>query len=156
MHTDARKYTERQKKLITSSECHSLKSKASKWIIFGHKLNLSLISTSKKTKVYFNQRGDKCDEIARGQFSKITETACLSAGLGVRSRQKPVRRLRNPPLKIEWIAIECSEYIRLPPWSSLRARSVSSFYDFRKITCRDLTSFFSFLPRENLVFFWYS
>ena len=22
--------------------------------------------------------GDKCDEIARGQFSKITETACLS------------------------------------------------------------------------------
>ena len=31
-----------------------------------------------KTKVYFNQRGDKCDEIARGQFSKITETACLS------------------------------------------------------------------------------
>ena len=29
-------------------------------------VNLSLISTSKKTKVYFNQRGDKCDEIARG------------------------------------------------------------------------------------------
>ena len=42
------------------------------------KVILSLISTSKKTKVYFNQRGDKCDEIARGQFSKITETACLS------------------------------------------------------------------------------
>ena len=42
-------------------------------------INLSLISTSKKTKVYFNQRGDKlCNEIARGQFSKITETACLS------------------------------------------------------------------------------
>ena len=31
-------YTERQKKLITSSECHSLKSKASTWIIFGHRL----------------------------------------------------------------------------------------------------------------------
>ena len=28
--------------------------------------------------MYFNQRGDKCDEIARGQLSKITETACLS------------------------------------------------------------------------------
>ena len=31
-------YTERQEKLITSSEWHSLKSKASTWIIFGHKL----------------------------------------------------------------------------------------------------------------------
>ena len=25
----------------------------------------------------FNHRGDKCDEIARGQYKKITETACL-------------------------------------------------------------------------------
>ena len=32
------KYTERQKKLITSLECHPLKSKASTWIIFGHRL----------------------------------------------------------------------------------------------------------------------
>ena len=40
--------------------------------------NLSLISTCKKAKVYFSQRGDKWDEIARGQFSKITETARLS------------------------------------------------------------------------------
>ena len=31
-------YTERQKKLITSLECHPLKSKASTWIIFGHRL----------------------------------------------------------------------------------------------------------------------
>ena len=31
-------YTERQKKFITSSECHSRKSKASTWIIFGHRL----------------------------------------------------------------------------------------------------------------------
>ena len=64
------KYTERQKKLITS-EWHSLKSTASNWLI-------SLISTSKKTKVYFNPRGDKCNEIARGQVLKITEIACLS------------------------------------------------------------------------------
>ena len=33
---------------------------------------------TQKTKVYFNQRGDKCDEIAGGKFSKITEFACLS------------------------------------------------------------------------------
>ena len=32
------------------------------------------------------------------------------------------------------------------------ARSVSSFCDFRKMTFCDLTAFFSFLKRENLVF----
>ena len=36
------------------------------------------LSTSKKTKVYLNQRGDTREEIARGQISKIAETACLS------------------------------------------------------------------------------
>ena len=36
----------------------------------------------------------------------------LPFGLGVRSRQKPVRRLRNPPLKLNVLN-------RLPPWSSL-------------------------------------
>ena len=50
-------YIERQKKHITSSEWHSLKSTASTWFIFGHRLG--------KFKVYFNQRGDKCDEIAK-------------------------------------------------------------------------------------------
>ena len=33
-----RMYTEHQKKLITSSEWHSLKSTESKWFIFGHRL----------------------------------------------------------------------------------------------------------------------
>ena len=33
-------YTEHQKKLITSSERHSLKSKALKWIIIGHRLKI--------------------------------------------------------------------------------------------------------------------
>ena len=65
-------YTERQKKLITSLECHPLKSKASIWIIFGHRLGKFILNKhiAKKTKVYFNHRGDKCDEIARGRFSK--------------------------------------------------------------------------------------
>ena len=72
--------TERQKKLITSSEWHSLKSTASKWFIFGHRLGKFILNKHNhlEKKVYFNQRGDKCDEIARGQFSKITEIACLS------------------------------------------------------------------------------
>ena len=33
-----------------------------------------------KTKVYFSQRGDKWDEIARGQFKKITELLTSRAG----------------------------------------------------------------------------
>ena len=37
-------YTERQKKLITSSECHSLKSKASTWIMFGHRLDKFILN----------------------------------------------------------------------------------------------------------------
>ena len=37
-------YTERQKKLITSSEWHSLKSTASKWFIFGHRLGKFIIN----------------------------------------------------------------------------------------------------------------
>ena len=36
-------YTEHQKKHITSSERHSLKSKASKWIIFGHRLAIVIL-----------------------------------------------------------------------------------------------------------------
>ena len=36
------------------------------------------------------------------------------------------------------------------------ARSTSSFCDFRKMAFRDLNTFFSFLTRENLVFFRYS
>ena len=38
------KYTERQKKLITSSECRSLNSKASTWIIFGHGLGKFILN----------------------------------------------------------------------------------------------------------------
>ena len=66
------------------------------------KVNLCLISKSKKTKVYFNQRGDKCDEITRGKFSKITETACLP-GWEFEADKSWYWNW------IEWIAIECSE-----------------------------------------------
>ena len=102
-------YTERQKKLITSLECHPLKSKASIWIIFGHRLGKFILykHIAKNKSLPHNHRGDKCDEIARGQFSK-NHRNCLPLELGARSRQKPVRRLRNAPLKFR-IAIECSE-----------------------------------------------
>ena len=44
LHTCVYIYTERQKKLITSSECHSLKSKASTWIIFRHRLGIFILN----------------------------------------------------------------------------------------------------------------
>ena len=37
-------YTERQKKLITSLKCYPLKSKASTWIIFGHRLGKYILN----------------------------------------------------------------------------------------------------------------
>ena len=145
-----RSYTERQKKLITSSEWHSLKSTASKWFISGHRLGKVILNKHiLKIKVYFNQRGDKCDEIARGQFSKITEIACLS-GWEFEADNSPygvyVARHWNL-MNSYWMF-----------WiGRLRgARWMSSFCDFRKMTFRALTEFSSFLKRENLVFFRYS
>ena len=41
---------------------------------------------------------------------------------------------------------------RPPPWSSLRARSVSSFCDFRIMTFRDQTVFLLFEVRISCVF----
>ena len=66
-------YTERQKKFITSSECHSLKSTASKWFLFGHRLG-----KFKKQKFTSIKEEMNAMKSQRGQFSKITETACLS------------------------------------------------------------------------------
>ena len=72
----------------------------------GHRLGkFILISTSKKTTVYFNQKGDKCGEIARGQFSKITETASLSGW----EFEADKSRYGVYVTRHEWIAIECSE-----------------------------------------------
>ena len=136
-------YTERQKKLITSLEWHSLKSTASKWFIFGHWL--CKLSISKKTKVYFNHRGDKCDEIARGKFSKITETACL-LGWEFEANKSRYRCLRNPPLKLNVLN-------RPPPWSSLGEQ----FLKFSKnyLSCF-IRTFLLHDTRKSCVFFRYS
>ena len=95
-------YTERQKKLITSSERHSLKSTASELIIFGHRLaihvvilikhiykNKSLLE-SKRRKIWWNRK--------RSIFKNHRNCSPLESG--VCRRQKPVRWLYNPPLKL--------------------------------------------------------
>ena len=62
--------TERQKKLITSSERHSLKSKALKWIIIGHRLAIVLLTKhiSKIKRVIESKESKIIGEIARGSF----------------------------------------------------------------------------------------
>ena len=104
-----------------------------------------MISTSKNTKVYFNQRGDKCDEIARGQFSKITETACLSGWEfeADKSRYGVYKTHHWKWMNSYWIFwIGC-----------LRGALVSSFCDFRNMAFRDLTAFsLIFDTRKSCVF----
>ena len=144
--------TEHQKKLITSSERHSLIkviSKAFKCLIIGHRLAILVLTKHISTNVWLSINGVKCSEIERGQFSKITETACLS-GWEFEADNSPygVYATRHwnwvNSYWMFWIGRLCG------------ARSVSSFCDFQKITFRDLTAFSSFLMQENLMFFRYS
>ena len=73
-------YTERQKKLITSSELYSLNPQSIKithnWAQISY--DTSYQGYLKKKKVWLRKNGVKCSEIARGQFSKITQTVRLS------------------------------------------------------------------------------
>ena len=74
-------------------------------------------------------------------FQKSQKLLASRAG----SSKQTIARMAftQPAIEIEWIG-------------RLRgARLVSNFCDFRKITF-DLTTFISFLMRENLVFFRYS
>ena len=71
-------YTEHQKKLITSSERHSLKSDASKCSSNHIWTQISYNCPCQKKKVSSSHKGDKCEENARGQFKKITKIVRLS------------------------------------------------------------------------------
>ena len=100
-----------QKKLrpITSSDWHSLKSKALKRLKIGHRLPivLHILSTSQKKKnVCLSQERVKCSEIARGNLKKNHKN-CSPPWHGVRQGQKSVRLLnllnRQPFLELaQW------------------------------------------------------
>ena len=81
------KYTERQNKLITSSEWHSLKSKASTWIIFGHRLGKFVLNKHmfKKSLLQSRRRFIRWNR-KRSNFKNHRN--CSPLGRGVRSRQK--------------------------------------------------------------------
>ena len=143
-----RSYTERQKKLISSSERHSLKSTPSKLIIFGHRLAIVILIKLIKhiyLKNIYNKlawvKKDKFGEIASGQFSNITETARLSAwefGADKSRYGGYITRLWNQMNNYWLFWIGC-----------LRG----AFCDFRKITFCDFTAIFSFITQANLCLF---
>ena len=140
-------YTERQKKLITSSERHSLKSKASEWIIFGHSLAIVLLTKHiSKTNVWLSQKGVNWGEIARGHFSKITDTARLPATeLGTDKSQYGGYITRH----WNWMNSYWMFWIGGLSWRF----SVSSFCDFWEMTICDFIAFFSFLAKATLWIF---
>ena len=127
--------------LVTFTEIHCIKIK----FIFGHRLGKFILNKN----MYLKTQKFKCDEIARGKFSTITESACLAGWkLEADNSLYGVYATRH----WNWMNSYWMFWIGL-----LReARSVSSFCECRKIIFCDLTTFFSFLMRENLVFFRYS
>ena len=88
----------------------------------------------------------KCGEIARGCFSKITETARL---LGWEFAADKSRYSGYITLHWNWI----NSYWMLWIGCLRGAHSVSSFCDFRKINLYDFRAFFSSLTQANLCFF---
>ena len=86
----------------------------------------------------------------RSIFSKITETACFSGWEFEADKSRYgvyVTRHWNwiTSFWMFWIGCLCGAHSEL--------RSVSSFCNFRNMTFHDITTFFSFLKRENIVFF---
>ena len=70
----------------------------------------------------------------------------LASRAGSSKQTKASTALCNPPLKLN--------VLNRPPPQSLLGEQFLQFS--KKITFRDLTAIFSFLARENLVFFRYS
>ena len=95
-------YTERQKKLITSSGRRSLKSTASKLIIFGHKEALILLNKNirKKQDILASKRR-KYGLITKGNFSKIAETAHRASSVRA-PRKRPIHKIQKLFIQFQW------------------------------------------------------
>ena len=83
------KYTQRQKKLITSLECHPLKSRASTWILFGHRLgkfilNKHIAKKEKFTLIIEEINAMKLQEVNFQKSSKL-----LASRAGSSKQTKP-------------------------------------------------------------------
>ena len=95
-----KKKKKKKKKNITSLECRPLKSNASTSIIFWHRLGKVILNKHIRKKQKFTPIIEEINVMKSQEVNFQNHRNCLPLGLGVRSRQKPLRRLRNPPLKL--------------------------------------------------------
>ena len=94
-----------------------------------------------KNKRLFLPKRRKCDEIAKGHFSKSTETARWELP---RKAAYSEHSISKAGYVIAVLAIVRTE---------LGAREVSSFCDFWKMTSCECTLFYSFSTQGNVIFF---
>ena len=95
------------KRNITSSEWHSLKSKASKLIIFGHRLAIVILSTCTKQLFAWVKKDKMRWNYKRSVFKNSQKL--LPSQAGSLPQTKAGMAVTYPTTEIEWIAIECSE-----------------------------------------------
>ena len=109
-------YTEHQKKFITSSERHSLKSKASKWIIFGHSYKLVILIKYIKKKRFAWIKNEK-NAVKSQEVSFQKSQKLLASWAGSSLQTKPIRRSHNPHWN--WMNSYWNVLHKLALWSSL-------------------------------------
>ena len=136
-----------EKETYHSLERHSLKSTASKLIMYlgTDKLLYSLWSTTAKAKSCLSQKGEKCSEIAK-YISPWNHRECSLSTSMKNSLFRTINRysfnfhggLWNHPT-----SFVCGIH---------RAGNTSSFCDFWKITFSIFTAFFSFLAQASRCF----
>ena len=140
-------YTKRQKKLFTSSERHSLKFKASKWIIFGHTLAIVLLTK--------HISKGKC--LVESKRSKMGWNRMRLLLKNHRSCSSPRHEARTDKSKYggyitchwNWMNSYWMFWIGGLSWRF----SASSFCDFWKLTFCDLIAFFSFFGKIKPLIF---
>ena len=88
------------------------------------------------------QKGEKC-EIAKGHFSKITETAHRESSTEAASSEHSIA---IHSISMAGYVTVILAFVR----AALSAREASSFCDFWKMTSYNFTAFYSFLTKANI------
>ena len=131
----------KRKKLITSSEQHSLQSTASKLIIFRH------ISYSSPYEAHLQDWN-----VA---FAKKEKNVMKSQKITLKKSQKPPQKAAYSEHSIAFHSISKAGYVTAAlaiVHTQLRAREASGFCDFWKMTSCKFTLISSYLTQANIIF----
>ena len=144
-------YTERQNKLITSSEQHALKSKALKWIMIGDRLALVLLTKYiSKNKRLIESEKIKIRWIHKMSFVKNHRNCSPPAHRALHGQYVYYTQYGGY-ITHHWNWMNSYSMFRI---GMLSWRfSVSSFCDLLKMTFCYFTAFFSFLKNVTFWFF---